>query len=112
MLCFRLSFDAHCKIDSQSILQQDFSELFNPTMSIKIMAHDLTIAVIAQNLRWDIDSLIEVSSYFDIILNLIENPDDKTLEHIRILLTEYQRTEECHFDNIDYYLDALQELAE
>jgi hypothetical protein len=76
------------------------------------MAHKTDIREIASILRWNFDYLVDAKEYINIILKLIENPDDRTLDHIELLLCDYQTSEECYLTDMDFRLRQLVEFAE
>lgn len=76
------------------------------------MAHKKDVCETVRILRWNFDYLVDAKQYVDIILKLIENPDEKTLEHIELLLCDYQTSEECYLSDMDYRLRELAEILE
>ncbi|BAZ36906.1 hypothetical protein NIES4101_28260 (plasmid) [Calothrix sp. NIES-4101] len=71
------------------------------------MAHKEDILKIIGYLGDDFDYLVESKNYIDIALKLIHNPDEKTLQHVGLLLSHYQMSEKCYLECMESYLDQL-----
>jgi hypothetical protein len=93
-------------------MQQDFSELFKSTTSIQIMAYIEDIRDIVRDLRCDFHHLVEMKQYIDIVFTLIEHHDECTLNHIELLLVNYQSVEQACLENVEYCLEKLGEFVE
>jgi hypothetical protein len=69
----------------------------------------------SQRLLFQIIDHVNLISYYrgylEIAVQLMNNPDDKTLDKTELLVSTFLQQVECHFDEIEYNFKKLERLG-